>query len=93
MASNGSHQQNLQALFSRLKRVRNVSLGLGAVGTGVMIGSAYRPLSVATMTATVTVTTLSLSTAATAQLLLSLNTQLEALLNAPPEVEKSSART
>lgn len=77
------HQRNLRQLFTRLKRVRNISLGIGAAGTGVLIGSAYKPLRVGTMTAAVTLTTLSLSTAATAQLLLSLNTQLENLLNAP----------
>ncbi len=77
------HQQNLRQLFIRLKRVRNVSLGVGAIGTSVLIGSAYKPLSIGSMTAAVTLTTLSLSTAATAQLLLSLNTQLENVLNTP----------
>lgn len=82
------HQQNLRQLFIRLKRIRNISLGLGAAGTGVLIGSNYKPLSVGAMTAAVTFTTLSLSTAATAQLLLSLNTQLENLLNAPQNGNK-----
>jgi hypothetical protein len=85
------HQQNLRQLFIRLKRVRNISLGIGAVGTGVLIGSAYKPLGIGSMTTAVTLTTLSLSTAATAQLLLSLNTQLENLLNTPsnPNKEKN----
>lgn len=74
---------NLRSFFSRLKRIRNLSLGVGAVGTGVMIGSSYRPIGVAGMTITATLTTLALSTAATAQVLLSLNEQLETVLNQP----------
>ncbi len=92
-SSQQTQQDNVRALFVRLKRVRNISLGLGAIGTGVLIGSAYKPLNVASMTAAVTLTTLSLSTAGTAQLLLSLNTQLESLLNAPPKVDKTMARS
>lgn len=88
VSTEAPHQQNLRQLFVRLKRVRNISLGLGAVGTGVLVGSTYKPLNVGAMTAAVTLTTLSLSTAATAQLLLSLNTQLENLLNAPQGREK-----
>jgi len=78
-----SNQGNLRAFFSRLKRIRNISLSVGAVGTGVMIGSSYRPIGVAGMTITATLTTLALSTAATAQVLLSLNEQLETVLNQP----------
>lgn len=86
------HQQNLRQLFVRLKRVRNVSIGIGAVGTGVLIGSAYKPLGIGSMTTAITLTTLSLSTAATAQLLLSLNTQLENLLNTPSTLNKKNEK-
>ena len=87
------HQQNLRQLFVRLKRVRNISRGIGAVGTGVLIGSAYKPLGIGSMTTAVTLTTLSLSTAATAQLLLSLNTQLENLLNTPSNLNKDNSKS
>lgn len=86
------HQQNLRQLFVRLKRVRNISIGIGAVGTGVLIGSAYKPLGIGKMTTAITLTTLSLSTAATAQLLLSLNTQLENLLNTPSSLNKTNQK-
>lgn len=74
---------SLRSFFSRLKRIRNISLGVGAVGTGVMVGSSYRPIGGAAMTIAATLTTLALSTAATAQVLLSLNEQLEIVLNQP----------
>ncbi|PKL75436.1 MAG: hypothetical protein CVV27_15390 [Candidatus Melainabacteria bacterium HGW-Melainabacteria-1] len=80
----GSQQdRTLRSFFTRLKTIRNLSLGLGMAGTGVMVGSAYKPIGPVAMTLAATVTTLALSTAATAQLLLSLNEQLEVALNQP----------
>lgn len=73
----------LKAFFGKLKTIRNLSLGVGALGTGALIGSAYKPIGVVGTTVAVTVTTLALSTAATAQVLLSLNEQLEIALNQP----------
>ncbi len=80
-----NHQKNqaLQGFFTRLKTIRNISLGVGLTGTGVMVGSAYKPIGPVGITIAATVTTLALSTAATAQLLLSLNEQLETALNQP----------
>jgi len=78
-----ARQKPLKAFFHKLKTIRNLSLGIGALGTGVMVGSAYKPIGVVGMSITATVTTLALSTAATAQVLLSLNEQLEVLLNQP----------
>lgn len=75
--------RQLKAFFNKLKTIRNVSLGLGAVGTGVMVSSNYKPIGGAGMGLAATLTTLALSTAATAQLLLSLNEQLEMVLKQP----------
>lgn len=75
--------RSLQGFFVRLKTIRNLSLGVGMAGTGVMLGSAYKPIGPVAMGVAATVTTLALSTAATAQLLLSLNEQLEVALNQP----------
>lgn len=84
-------QSHLQSFFNRLKTIRNISLGVGVAGTGVLIGSSYKPIGVAGMTAAVTVTTLALSTAATTQVLLSLNEQLETALAQPaPKPEPGS---
>lgn len=81
----------LKAFFNKLKTIRNISLGVGALGSGVLIGSAYKPIGVAATTLAVTATTLALSTAATAQVLLSLNEQLETLLNQPARKPESAA--
>ncbi len=78
-----ANQASLRAFFNRLKRIRNISLGVGVVGTGVMISSNYRPIGAGGITITATLTTLALSAAATAQVLLSLNEQLEVLLKQP----------
>lgn len=77
------NDRTLKAFFTRLKTIRNISLGVGAVGSSVMIGSAYKPIGPVAMGIAATMTTLALSTAATAQLLLSLNEQLETALNQP----------
>ncbi|HEY9840815.1 MAG: hypothetical protein ACAI44_14600 [Candidatus Sericytochromatia bacterium] len=78
-----SQDKTLKAFFIRLKTIRNISLGVGLASTGVMVGASYKPIGPLAMTLAATVTTLALSTAATAQLLLSLNEQLEAALNQP----------
>lgn len=78
-----SQEKTLKAFFVRLKTIRNVSLGVGMASTGVMIGSSYKQIGPVAMTLAATVTTLALSTAATAQILLSLNEQLEIALNQP----------
>lgn len=75
--------KQLKVFFQKLKAIRNISLGVGAVGTGVMLSSNYKPIGVAGMSIAATLTTLALSTAATAQLLLNLNEQLEVVLNQP----------
>ncbi|MGV3524618.1 MAG: hypothetical protein ACO1RX_10345 [Candidatus Sericytochromatia bacterium] len=76
-------KRSLGEFFARLRRIRNLSLGVGAVGTGVLLGSAYKPMGAPVTTLAATLTTLALSTAATAQVLLSLNEQLEVALNQP----------
>lgn len=80
---NSQKDRSLKGFFTRLKTIRNISLGVGLAGTGVMVGSAYKPIGPVGITLAATVTTLALSTAATAQLLLSLNEQLETALNQP----------
>lgn len=90
-ASENANTQSLKAFFGRLKRIRNISLGVGALGAGVMVGSNYKPIGGAGVTIAATVTTLALSTAATAQLLLSLNEQLETLLSQPARKPDPSA--
>ncbi|PIQ26698.1 hypothetical protein COW36_00935 [bacterium (Candidatus Blackallbacteria) CG17_big_fil_post_rev_8_21_14_2_50_48_46] len=76
-------EQTLQTLFSRLKIIRNLSLGVSTLGTGLMVGAIKKPLGAPTIVAAATLTALALTSAATAQVLLSLNEQLESMLNQP----------
>lgn len=76
--------ETLRKLFSRLKIIRNLSLGVGALGSGLLVSLVRKPLGAPTVVAVVTLTALALTSAATAQLLLSLNEQLEQILNQPP---------
>ena len=78
-----SPSSSLNPFFQRLKTIRNLSLGIGMAGGGIILGSAYKPLGPVVVGIAATVTTLALSTAASAQLLLSLNEQLEVALNQP----------
>jgi len=87
-----SQTQTLNTFFNKLKTIRNISLGVGALGTGVLIGSAYKPIGVAGTTIAVTATTLALSTAATTQVLLSLTEQLQTILNQPGRKPESQSK-
>lgn len=78
-----SPASTLNPFFQRLRTIRNLSLGIGMAGGSVMLRSAYKPLGPVVIGVAATVTTLALSTAASAQLLLSLNEQLEAAMNQP----------
>lgn len=75
---------SLQQLFIRLKRIRNVSLSTGILCSALVFKLARKPLGASTITAVGALVTLALASALTAQLLLSLNEQLEQILNHPP---------
>lgn len=78
-----STPDKIQALFLKLKTIRNVSIGIGLAGSGLLAKSSRTPLAPWATAAAVTVTVVSLSTAATAQLLISLNEQLVDILSQP----------
>ncbi len=76
-----SPQAALHKLFSRLKLIRNLSLGAAALGGGLSYSAQRKTLGTPSIVAAATLTGLALISAATAQVLLSLNEQLEESLN------------
>ncbi len=76
-----SPQAALHKLFSRLKLIRNLSLGAAALGSGLSYNAQRKTLGTPSIVAAATLTGLALISAATAQVLLSLNEQLEESLN------------
>jgi len=87
-----SPQAALHKLFSRLKLIRNLSLGAAALGSGLSYSATRKTLGTPSIVAAATLTGLALISAATAQVLLSLNEQLEESLNqagAPKSPAKS----
>lgn len=80
-AESHSPQAALNKLFSRLKLIRNLSLGAAALGSGLSYSATRKPLGTPSIVAAATLTGLALISAATAQVLLSLNEQLEESLN------------
>lgn len=76
-----SPQAALNKLFSRLKLIRNLSLGAAALGGSLSYSANRKSLGTPSIVAAATLTGLALISAATAQVLLSLNEQLEESLN------------
>ncbi|MBT9546140.1 MAG: hypothetical protein IV090_12180 [Candidatus Sericytochromatia bacterium] len=76
-----SPQAALHKLFSRLKLIRNLSLGAAALGGSLSYSAQRKTLGTPSIVAAATLTGLALISAATAQVLLSLNEQLEESLN------------
>ena len=70
-------------LFARLKMIRNLSLGVSALGSGLALSARSRRETAPLVGGGITLAVLALLSAGTAQILLRLNQELEQRLNQP----------
>jgi hypothetical protein len=79
------HAATLRKLFSRLKVIRILSVGVAALGGGLTASATRKNLGGPSIVAAATLTSLAVASAVTAHVLLSLNEQLEEALNQTPK--------